>query len=150
MDLFIKVNENNVPQNHPCLKNNLKQAFPSLDWDSSVPNGWMKFERIPCPVVGVYQKYDTPEITYEIIDGIVKDVWHIVDMTEDEKKARQDKVKTKWAARDPAGPASWTFDETTCSYKAPVDLPSDSSSASNPSGVHYDWDEETTSWKEVT
>ena len=150
MGLFIQVNESNVPQNHPCFKNNLKQAFPSLDWDNSVPSGWMRFERIPSPVVGVYQKYDSPDITYEIIDGVVKDVWHIVDMTDDEKKAKQDGVKAEWAALDPAGPASWTFDEATCSYKAPVDLPSDSASASNPDGVHYDWDESSTSWQEIT
>ena len=142
MTLFIQVNESNVPQNDPCTKENLKQAFPLLDWESSAPSGWMKFERIDSPRLSAYQKYDSPQVTYQVIDGVVKDVWHILNMTDDEKKTKQDQVKADWAALDPAGPASWTFDETTCSYQAPVAYPSD--------GKNYDWDESTTSWKEVT
>jgi hypothetical protein len=33
---------------------------------------------------------------------------------------------------------SWTLDETTCQWKAPIDYPTD--------GNHYIWDESTTSW----
>jgi hypothetical protein len=36
--------------------------------------------------------------------------------------------------------ASWVLDETTCRYKAPVDMPT--------TGGPYTWDEETTSWVE--
>ena len=142
MTLLIQENESNIPQNDPCTKENLKQAFPSLDWDSSVPSGWMKFERIDSPVLSAYQKYDSPQITYEVIDGVVKDVWHILNMTDDEKKTKQDRVKADWAALDPAGPASWTFDEATCSYQPPVAYPSD--------GKNYEWDESSTSWEEIT
>jgi len=38
--------------------------------------------------------------------------------------------------------ASWTLDETTAQWKAPVDYPTD--------GKVYSWDEATTSWIEVT
>jgi len=38
--------------------------------------------------------------------------------------------------------ASWTLDETTAQWKAPVDYPTD--------GKVYSWDEATTSWVEVT
>jgi len=34
--------------------------------------------------------------------------------------------------------ASWVLDETTCQWKAPVDMPTD--------GQMYSWDEATTSW----
>lgn len=37
--------------------------------------------------------------------------------------------------------ASWTLDEATCQWKAPVDYPTD--------GKRYTWNEETTSWDEV-
>ena len=37
--------------------------------------------------------------------------------------------------------ASWVLDETTCQWKAPVDMPTDDK--------RYSWDEETTSWVEV-
>jgi len=38
--------------------------------------------------------------------------------------------------------ASWTLDEATAQWKAPVDYPTD--------GKVYTWNEETTSWDEVT
>ena len=37
--------------------------------------------------------------------------------------------------------ASWTLDESTAQWKAPVDMPTD--------GKQYTWDEATTSWVEV-
>lgn len=37
---------------------------------------------------------------------------------------------------------SWLLDEDTCQWKAPVDYPTD--------GKRYTWNEETTSWDEVT
>jgi len=37
--------------------------------------------------------------------------------------------------------ASWTLDESTAQWKAPVDYPTD--------GKRYTWNEETTSWDEV-
>ena len=37
---------------------------------------------------------------------------------------------------------SWLLDETTCQWKAPVDYPT--------GDKMYSWDEDTTSWKEIT
>ena len=37
--------------------------------------------------------------------------------------------------------SSWILDDTTCQWKAPVDMPVDNK--------RYAWDEETTSWKEL-
>ena len=43
----------------------------------------------------------------------------------------------------PAKPfASWTLNETTCRWEAPISMPTD--------GKPYRWDEPTTSWVEVT
>ena len=37
---------------------------------------------------------------------------------------------------------SWTLNETTCLWEAPIPMPDD--------GKMYSWDEETTSWTEIT
>ena len=37
--------------------------------------------------------------------------------------------------------ASWTLNEDTCQYEAPVTYPDD--------GKFYEWDEDTTNWKEI-
>ena len=47
---------------------------------------------------------------------------------------------TKDAFYPPKPFASWTLDASTCQWKAPTNMPSD--------GKDYNWDEDTTSWKE--
>lgn len=152
MDLFIKIDENNNFVNHPSVKENLQLAFPSLDWNSSTPpSGWLKFEKTPQPYHGPYKKIGDPMVTYQIVDGVAKDVWNLIDYTDDEKKAKQDRVKAKWAAL-PAEqrPASWTFNEDICDYEAPVAPPADAASETNHEGKIYKWDESSLSWKELT
>lgn len=148
MDLFIKIDENDVPQEHPVLKENLKQAFPNLDFDSDTPpSGWAKFQRVDMPNIGVYQKFDASigteikGLEYKIIDGVVTDVWHILDLTDDEKTAKQDAAKSAWNSSVPAKPRSWTFDEESCEYVAPVPCPQD--------GKLYIWNEDTKTWDET-
>tara|TARA_R100000152_G_scaffold4699_1_gene1668 strand:- start:110 stop:592 length:483 start_codon:yes stop_codon:yes gene_type:complete len=160
MTLFIKVDENNNPIGHPFLESNLQQVFPSHDWSSGPMSGYLEFVQVQ-PDLGIYQKFDESigadislatkhnGLEYKLIDGKIKQFWHILDLTDTERKALQDKIKADWAALDPAGPASWIFDETTCSYKAPVDLPSDAASPDNPDGVFYEWNEETLSWDKI-
>ena len=151
MAFYIKVDENNLPIDHPHLFENMKMLYPDHDFSSGPPSGWLEFVR-HLPAVGVYQKFDDSVgadrsqgfphngLEYKLIDGKIQDFWHYIDFTDDEKKAKQDAIKAKWAALDPSGPASWSFNETTCRYEAPVAYPSD--------GKDYYWDESTTSWKE--
>ena len=159
MTFYIKIDENNKPIDHPHLEENVKELYPDHDF-SSPPAGWLEFIRKP-PKAGAYQKFDESigadialafphnGLEYKLIDGKIEDYWHCIDMTDEEKKAQQDKVKAHWAALDPAGPASWSFDEATCRYKAPVDLPSNAWSETNPNGSHYKWNEKTTSWEQI-
>jgi len=153
MTYFIKIDESNKAIGHPFFKENLEQVYPNHDWATSPMAGYLEFVHVS-PELGVYQKYDETVgadialafnhngLEYKLIDGKIKQFWHVLDLTAAEKKTKQDQVKANWAALDPAGPASWAFDEATCSYKAPVAYPSD--------GKNYKWDESTTSWKEVT
>ena len=132
MELYIRL-KNGQPFEHPILGNNFREVFPDVDVNN-LPDWAIRFERIPQPVIGVYEK--NQQVTYQIIDGVCKDVWTCEQMTDEEKLAKQNAVKDKWAA----GPnfASWTFNETTCVFEPPVSYPTD--------GKIYRWDEETTSW----
>ena len=50
--------------------------------------------------------------------------------------------KTRDAFIPPKPYASWVLVEDTCQWKAPSAMPDD--------GKRYEWDEDTTSWKEMT
>ena len=49
---------------------------------------------------------------------------------------------TKDAFIAPKPYASWTLNNTTCKWESPVAFPTD--------GKIYEWDEDTTNWKEIT
>ena len=50
--------------------------------------------------------------------------------------------RTKDAFIPPKPFASWVLNDETCLWEAPTPMPTD--------GKHYQWDEATTSWKEIT
>jgi hypothetical protein len=136
MKLYIQIRDGK-PYEHPILESNFKEAFPDVDTEN-LPSNFAKFERVTLDWLGVYQVHEG--VSYEWVDGIVKDVHKVRDMTLAEKTAKQDSVKNWWAenGRYP----SWVFDELNCRYVAPVPMPTD--------GKNYAWDEATISWKERT
>ena len=151
MDLFIKTDINDIPIGHPCLKTNLQQAFPKLDFDADTPPiGWRKYISVK-PKLGPYQDYNNAigsefcaafghnGLERKLINGEIVEVWHIDDIPYEERLKKQALEKANWAVQDPAGPASWTFDETTCSYQAPSPYPSD--------GKEYCWNETAKTWQ---
>ncbi len=80
------------------------------------------------------------------------------DMTDAEKKAKQDVVKDLWEVE---GYGSWTFDETICDYKPPKEYPSDNKVHGwkestqewvqyPEDGKYYEWDKTNGVWKEIT
>ena len=131
MELFIRIKDG-VPFEHPILSENFRAAFPKIDVNN-LPSKFALFERVAPPSLGVYEVYEGA--TYEWFDGVVKDVHHVREMTEQEKTKKQNEVKTYWAEN---GFASWVFNEETCAFNAPIPYPDD--------GQKYRWDEETTSW----
>lgn len=148
MNLYIKVDENNNPIGHPHFEDNMMMLYPYNDFNISVPDGWKKFTRVAPPSIGPYQKFDDcgaencdawthNGLTYEYdeAEDIVKDVWHVSDMSEAEIAEKQRITKEDWATN---GWASWSFNEETCKFEAPVPYPND--------GGLYLWDEDTTSW----
>jgi len=133
MSLFIRI-QDGIPFEHPIFEGNFKDAFPNVDTEN-LPSNFAKFVRVEQPAVGVYE---VAEISYEWDGNVVKDIWTIRSMTEEEKQQKQDFVKSKWAA---TGYSSWTFNEETCLFESPIPTPND--------GKMYLWNEETTSWADA-
>lgn len=79
--------------NHPAYESNLIQVF------GLIPPDWVPFVRIDAPILGVYKKFDASYghegsgCEYAATDDGFKDVWHIVDMTNEDKLAW--KIATK-------------------------------------------------------
>jgi hypothetical protein len=134
MELFIRV-KNGQPFEHPILGDNFRAAFPQVDV-TNLPPAFARFDRIECPVVGVYQQYEG--VTYEQDGDVFKDVHHIRDLTDAEKLSKQNAVKADWAIN---GFNSWIFNDVTCSFVPPVARPIN--------GKLHQWDETTTSWIEI-
>ncbi|CAB4122500.1 hypothetical protein UFOVP35_25 [uncultured Caudovirales phage] len=121
MILYIEI-ENGLPKNHPAFEENLLQAFPAI------PLTWEKFVRVERPIftnVG-YKVVVGDNPTYEKVDGVWTDVWALRDMTAEEKAAKQQKVKDRWAALPQRDNFSdWIFNEETVKYEPPIPRPTD-------------------------
>jgi len=134
MKLFIQIKDGK-PFEHPIFLDNFQQAFPAIDINN-LPPEFANFERIPMPEIGEYEVYEG--VTYEWLDGVVKDLHHVRPMTQTEINEKQQIVKECWAKN---GFESWLFDEQTCSFKPPVTMPTD--------GKMYSWDEQQKQWTEA-
>lgn len=149
---YIQVDENNAYQGHPHRQDNLEALFPEHDFASGAPEGFVEFIRSEPPKLGPYQKFDNSVgadialafnhngLEYRFEDGVYKDVWHVLEMTAEERAAKQEAFKAEWNAN--VGWASWTFDEETCSYNAPIPVPTD--------GNAYTWNEDNLAWEAVS
>ena len=134
MKLYIET-ENGQTKNHPAFEDNLIAAF------GSVPAHWAPFERVERPILGVYEVWAAEDPTYEMVDGVYKDVWHKRDMTAEEKTAKQQRVKDLWASQPNAeNYTAWTFDEVSCAYVSPTPMPETG---------NYFWQGTTSSWVAV-
>ena len=140
MEFFIRIKDGQ-PFEHPIIVDNFRESFPSVD-TNNLPAEFARFMRVQDPVVGVYEDYIG--VTYELIDGVYKDVHHVVPMTEQQKIDKQNAVKSRW----PKPYASWVFDENTCMWNAPVAYPTDVGTPEAPK--MYTWNEESRTWDLVS
>lgn len=111
MELYIRIIDGQ-PFEHPIMGDNFRDVFPHIDVDN-LPSDFARFERIEQPSYGVYEVYEG--VTYEWIDGVVKDVHHVRSMTAQE---RQEKIDTARASFTPTEDG-WVFDEDNCSWIPP-------------------------------
>jgi len=142
MKLFIRVIDGS-PFEHPVTEETMFLAFPDVDLNN-LPPAWAEFVRAQKPAIGVYQKYVNQDAVYEVVNGKYTDVWHITDMTAEEKAAKQQAEKDAWAA-DPVSTelTGWVFSDELCLYVAPIPRPSDDVTKSK-----YFWQGTTLSWVE--
>jgi hypothetical protein len=137
MRLFIQMRDGQ-PFKHPILEDNFVEAFPDVDIDN-LPPEFCEFIRVEKPSLGVYEVMEAETPTYELIDGVYKDVWHKRSMTDEEKSAKQQEVKDRWELSPiKSNFSAWTFNEETCSYEPPVPHPDDENK--------YFWQGTTSSW----
>lgn len=119
--LFIQLRDGQ-PFEHPIFYENFRQAFPYIDPDNIPADRFAKFIRVKRPKLGLYEVY--VGVTYQWVDGVVKDVHEVRSMTDEEKVAKQQVAKDAWAARQQAENwAAWTFDESICNYVPPIPRP---------------------------
>jgi hypothetical protein len=128
MELYIKIKDGQ-PFEHPIMGDNFREAFPDIDVNN-LPAEFAKFERVECNVRP--SAYEITQTEYQWVDGIVKDVWSLRQMTEEEKTAKIDLEMQRQLY------PSWTFDEPSCKWVPPIPYPTD--------GGFYAWDEATLSW----
>jgi hypothetical protein len=81
MELFIQIRDGQ-PYEHPIMGDNFREAFPDIDVNN-LPPEFARFERIPQPNISIFEVNEG--VTYEFIDGVVHDVWHIRPMTPEER-----------------------------------------------------------------
>ena len=131
MQLIIKL-ENEQPVGHPMMLENFQACFPEIDV-SNLPDNYKFFERVQKPLVNAYEIVaDEPE--YHLVGDIVKDVWQIRPMTDEEKQAKIDET----LAGKPHD--TWIFNEELCIWEPPVPYPDD--------GKDYTWRDDLNAWGE--
>ena len=134
MELFIRIVDGQ-PFEHPIFGDNFRLAFPDID-TNNLPAEFARFVRVEPPMIGPYEKNQT--VSYQLVDNVYTDVFACEQLTAEEIAAKQQAVKDVWALH---GFASWTFNETTCAFEAPIPMLQDDK--------RYRWDEPTVSWVEV-
>jgi hypothetical protein len=133
MELFIRI-VNGKPFEHPILSDNFKQAFPNIDTDN-LPSEFAKFVKSDPPKVGVYEVLE--ETYYDWKDNYVTEIHKIRDMTEEEKKQKQNAIKKQWEISK--GFKSWIFNEEECIFEPPIKKPTDEKL--------YFWNEKKVNWE---
>jgi len=117
MNLYIQVKDGK-PVNHPAFEQNILQAF------KEIPQDWETFIRVERPTLGPYQFFAKDEPTYEKVNGVWTDVWHIQELSADEILVKQNTVKNAWLSRRQAENwSAWIFNEATCAFDPPVPAP---------------------------
>jgi hypothetical protein len=84
MELFIRIKDGQ-PFEHPILGDNFRQAFPNIDVNN-LPPEYARFERVEKP--NSAGTFEVEELSYQWVDGIVKDVWTVRQMTDEEHQEK--------------------------------------------------------------
>ena len=84
LELYIQIRDGQ-PFEHPIFADNFREAFPDVDTEN-LPNTFAKFIRVDAPILGTYEVYEG--VTYQWVDGVVKDVHSVRPMTDEERASK--------------------------------------------------------------
>jgi hypothetical protein len=84
LELYIQIRDGQ-PHEHPIFGDNFREAFPDV-YTASLPDRFAKFVRVEVPVPDTYEVYEG--VTYQWVDGVVKDVHSVRPMTDEERAAK--------------------------------------------------------------
>ena len=84
LELYIQIRDGQ-PHEHPIFADNFRAAFPGVNTEN-LPNTFAKFIRVDAPVPDTYEVYEG--VTYQWVDGVVKDVHSVRAMTDEERAAK--------------------------------------------------------------
>lgn len=96
-ELYIQIVDGQ-PHEHPILGDNFRMVFPDVDTENLPADRFAKFIRVHQPEV---RAFEVAEVSYGWVDGVVKDIWTVRPMTEEEHEAKRDEmVAGAYALRD--------------------------------------------------
>jgi hypothetical protein len=99
LELYIQIRDGQ-PYEHPIFAGNFREAFPDVDTEN-LPDTFAKFIRVDQPVLDTYEVYEG--VSYQWIDGVVKDVHSVRPMTDEERRVTDEAceiVQTTVAAQE--------------------------------------------------
>lgn len=151
MELYIRIKDGQ-PFEHPIFGDNFRQAFPDIDVNN-LPPEFARFERVEPPVLGEHEMLVSETPTYELVDGVYKDVWQKRDMTAEEREAkRQADIKAfqnAWATRPQAENwSAWVFNEEAIKYEPPFPRP-ERDQIKTDAGIFTYWCGAENNWKDT-
>ena len=90
LELYIQIRDGQ-PHEHPIFADNFKMAFPEVNINQLPIDQFAKFIRVEAPVPDTYEVYEG--VTYQWVDGVVKDVHSIRPMTDEERAAKTEELE---------------------------------------------------------
>jgi hypothetical protein len=85
LELYIQIRDGQ-PFEHPIFADNFKMAFPEVNINDLPADRFAKFIRVEAPVPDTYEVYEG--VSYQWVDGVVKDVHSVRAMTDEERAAK--------------------------------------------------------------
>ncbi len=89
LELYIQIRDGQ-PYEHPIFAENFRDAFPGVDVEN-LPETFAKFIRVDQPIIGTYEVYEG--VSYQWVDGVVKDVHNVRPMTDEERAVKAGEIE---------------------------------------------------------
>ena len=95
LELYIQIRDGQ-PYEHPIFADNFKLAFPDVNVNDLPADRFAKFIRVDAPAPDTYEVYEG--LSYQWVDGVVKDVHSVRPMTDEVRAAKDAEIATTQAA----------------------------------------------------